>query len=67
MMIIDYGKVLYNGKLGLLRQQFGEKRQLVVGFMENCEDIPVDKAKLKSGKGTAPPPDSPNRNYQLPN
>ena len=32
VMIIDHGKLLYDGKLDLLRERFGEKRQLIVDF-----------------------------------
>jgi ABC-2 type transport system ATP-binding protein len=47
VMIIDHGKLLYDGKLDLLRERFGEKRQLVVDFVENYEIISVEGAEIE--------------------
>jgi ABC-2 type transport system ATP-binding protein len=39
VIIIDHGKLLYDGKLDLLRELFGGKRQLIVGFDEEYDQI----------------------------
>ena len=41
VMIIDHGKLLYDGKLNSLRKRFGEKRQLIVDFVEEYEIISI--------------------------
>ena len=41
-MIIDHGKLLYDGKLDLLRERFGDKRQLIVDFAEEYETITIE-------------------------
>jgi ABC-2 type transport system ATP-binding protein len=45
-MIIDHGKLLYDGDLGQLRQRFGGKRQLIVQFSENYPDASIPGATL---------------------
>ena len=50
-MIIDHGKLFYDGKLVLLRERFGEKRQLVVDFVENYEIISVEGAEIEKRQG----------------
>ena len=51
VMIIDHGKLFYDGKLVLLRERFGEKRQLVVDFVENYEIISVEGAEIEKRQG----------------
>lgn len=51
VMIIDHGKLLYNGKLDLLREKFGEKRQLIVDFVEDYGTISVDGAEVVQQQG----------------
>ena len=51
-MIIDHGKLLYDGKLDLLRERFGEKRQLVVDFVEDYENISVNGAEIVAREGS---------------
>ena len=51
VMIIDHGKLLYDGKLDLLRERFGEKRQLVVDFVENYDIISVEGAEIEKRQG----------------
>lgn len=46
VMIIDHGKLLYDGNLDRLRQQFGGMRALVVDFAEDYTDIEVIGAKI---------------------
>ncbi len=51
VMIIDHGRLLYDGKLEFLREKFGGKRQLVVDFAENYSDAPVDGAEIAGRDG----------------
>ena len=51
VMIIDHGQLLYNGKLDLLRERFGEKRQLVVDFVEDYDIVSVDGAEIVRQEG----------------
>ncbi len=46
LMIIDHGKLLYDGDLELLREQFGGKRQLVVQFSESYPDASISGASV---------------------
>jgi len=45
-LIIDHGKLLYDGKLDLLQERFGGKRQLIVDFMEEYELVLIDGAVI---------------------
>lgn len=42
VMIIDHGKLLFDGQLETLRQRFGGERALVVDFAEDYEEVPVE-------------------------
>lgn len=46
VMIIDRGKLLYDGDLGLLRERFGGKRQLIVQFSEPYKDASIAGASV---------------------
>ena len=46
VMIIDHGKLLYDGALDALRQRFGGKRQLLVDFAEFYPEPQVDGAQI---------------------
>jgi ABC-2 type transport system ATP-binding protein len=52
MMIIDHGKLLYDGKLDLLRERFGEKRQLIVDFAEEYELTSIEGAVIADREGS---------------
>lgn len=52
VMIIDHGKLLYDGKLHLLQENFGGKRQLIVDFMENYESVSVEGGTIAERDGT---------------
>jgi ABC-2 type transport system ATP-binding protein len=52
VMIIDHGKLLYDGKLHLLQEDFGGKRQLIVDFMENYESVSVEGGTITERDGT---------------
>jgi ABC-2 type transport system ATP-binding protein len=46
VMIIDEGKLLFDGQLENLRDRFGGKRQLVVAFAEDYENTIIDGAEI---------------------
>ena len=46
VMIIDHGKLLYDGALGTLQSRFGGHWQLTVDFAEPYPDVSVDGAEL---------------------
>lgn len=52
VMIIDHGKLLYDGQLERLRERFGGKRRLVVDFAEPYERPQVAGASLSAREGT---------------
>jgi ABC-2 type transport system ATP-binding protein len=52
VMIIDHGKLLFDGQLGALRERFGGKRQLVVDFAEPYHDISIEGAEVYHHEGT---------------
>jgi ABC-2 type transport system ATP-binding protein len=51
VMIIDQGRLLYDGDLGALRDRFGGRRQLVVDFEEAYEFIEVSGAEVVAREG----------------
>ena len=51
VMIIDRGRLLYDGLLSALRERFGGKRQLVVVFAEPYEQAEVDGAEVIAREG----------------
>jgi ABC-2 type transport system ATP-binding protein len=48
IMIIDHGKLLFDGHLNALQNRFGGKRQLIVDFSENYQAVNVASAQLIS-------------------
>lgn len=46
VMIIDQGRLLFDGKLDTLRERFGGKRELVVYFAQEYESVAVDGAQV---------------------
>lgn len=51
VMIIDHGKLLYDGQLHALQTRFGGKRELIVDFAENYPDITIPGAEVKTREG----------------
>ena len=51
VMVIDHGKLLYDGKLDLLRERFGDKRQLIVDFAEEFDAITIDGVEVINQQG----------------
>jgi ABC-2 type transport system ATP-binding protein len=52
VMIIDRGRLLYDGELARLRDRFGGKRQLLVEFSEVYQDVSVEGAVIIEHKGS---------------
>lgn len=55
VMIIDQGRLLYNGRLDALQDRFGGRRQLVVDFAEAYADVSVPEAEVvdhENGRAT---------------
>ncbi len=51
VMIIDKGRVLFDGSLASLRQRFGGERQLTVDFAEDYPDVSVPDAEVAYREG----------------
>jgi ABC-2 type transport system ATP-binding protein len=52
VMIIDQGKLLYDGSLDRLKERFGGKRQLVVEFAQRYSDVSIEGADVLEQTGT---------------
>ncbi len=48
VMIIDNGRLLFDGQLAALRQRFGGQRELVVDFAETYADVTIPDVTLTS-------------------
>jgi ABC-2 type transport system ATP-binding protein len=48
VMIIDKGRLLYDGSLDTLRQRFGGKRQLLVDFADPYDHVEIEGARVVS-------------------
>jgi ABC-2 type transport system ATP-binding protein len=46
VMIIDHGRLLFDGQLETLRDRFGGKRELVVDFAQDYADVSVNGAEV---------------------
>ena len=51
VMIIDHGKLLFDGQLEELRQRFGGERELVVDFAEDYDEVSVEGARTAERDG----------------
>jgi ABC-2 type transport system ATP-binding protein len=51
VMIIDHGKLLYDGDLNALKERFGGKRQLLVEFSEHYPDPQIEGALIAFQQG----------------
>jgi ABC-2 type transport system ATP-binding protein len=45
VMIIDHGKLLFDGTLDTLRERFGGKRELIVDFAQEYTSVEVEGAR----------------------
>jgi ABC-2 type transport system ATP-binding protein len=51
VIIIDRGRLLYDGSLSLLKEEFGGKRELQVEFAQPYPDVSLEGAELASHQG----------------
>jgi len=51
VMIIDHGKLLYDGQLDTLRDRFGGQRELVVDLAEAMDEVGIDGARVVAREG----------------
>jgi ABC-2 type transport system ATP-binding protein len=51
VMIIDQGRLLYDGELSQLRERFGGKRMLIVDFAEDYEAVQLPDLEFVSREG----------------
>jgi ABC-2 type transport system ATP-binding protein len=51
VMIIDHGRVLFDGELGDLRERFGGKRELVVDFAEEYAETEIEGTVVSEREG----------------
>ncbi|RPI33335.1 MAG: ATP-binding cassette domain-containing protein [Chloroflexota bacterium] len=52
VMIIDHGRLLYDGTLAALRDRFGGKRRLVVDLAEEYATVEIDGAEVVGREGS---------------
>lgn len=51
VMMIDHGKLLFDGPLSELQERFGGERELVVDFVEDYPEISIDGASVIAREG----------------
>jgi ABC-2 type transport system ATP-binding protein len=51
IMIIDHGRIVYDGSLAQIRNQYGKQRTLVVDFEEDVPDFSAPNSVLKKSEG----------------
>ena len=51
MMIIDNGRIIYNGSIAGIKEQFTPYRVLVVDFAEGVSEVKIDRAELVEREG----------------
>jgi ABC-2 type transport system ATP-binding protein len=51
VMMIDRGRLLFDGPLATLRQRFGGERELVVDLADDYDDVTVEGAQVVSREG----------------
>ncbi len=51
VMIIDHGKLLFDGELAELRRRFGGRRELIVDLAEEYDRVEVEDARIESRNG----------------
>jgi ABC-2 type transport system ATP-binding protein len=51
VLIIDHGKLLFDGSLEQIRKRFGGKRHLLVDFAEDYPEISIEGAKVTERNG----------------
>jgi ABC-2 type transport system ATP-binding protein len=51
IVLIDHGRLVYDGEVESLKEQYGTHRTLVVEFSENCAEVAVEGAEVESREG----------------
>ena len=51
IMIIDHGRIVYDGSLEQIRAEYGKQRKLVVEFEEEVQDFAAPNATLTKSEG----------------
>jgi len=51
IVLIDHGRIVYDGEIETLKEQYGTHRTLIVEFSEDCPDVAVDGAEIESREG----------------
>jgi ABC-2 type transport system ATP-binding protein len=51
IMIIDHGRIVYDGSLEQIRAEYGKQRKLVVEFEEEVQDFSAPNAALVKSEG----------------
>ncbi|MBN1485045.1 MAG: ATP-binding cassette domain-containing protein [Chloroflexia bacterium] len=51
VLVIDRGKLLYDGRLEALRERFGGKRELLVDFAQDYAEVSVEGARVSEREG----------------
>jgi len=51
LMIIDYGRIIYDGTVACIKQQFAHHRELIVDFAEGVSEVKSDRAELMEREG----------------
>ncbi len=51
VVMIDHGRLLFDGQLEELRQRFGGERELVVDFAEDYPDVSLEAARVVAREG----------------
>jgi ABC-2 type transport system ATP-binding protein len=51
IVLIDHGRLVYDGEVETLKEQYGTHRTLVVEFSEPCADVSVEGAEVESREG----------------
>jgi len=51
IMIIDHGRIVYDGSLEQIRAEYGKQRKLIVEFEEEIEDFSAPNAALVKSEG----------------
>ncbi len=52
VMIIDHGKLLFDGALNTLKERFSKRRELLVEFAEAYDDPLIDRAEISHKDGS---------------
>jgi len=51
LMIIDYGRIIYDGSVAGIKEQFAHHRELIVDFADGVSEVESDRAELVEREG----------------